>query len=225
MAFGIHWEWRGFGAVSAAFAARYARLEPVFPAQRVDDTYLWIPDLLVNAKLRLGGEEGLKIKRLRRSEPPFEIWDEREDDLYTFPLSDRALSALAGMLSKAGLELGRISSIPANRDSVLKHLERSGCKLVTVSKIRESRLCEGSTGDVLVEWAVILEPQPVVSIGLENRQGEAEEPVDASDEDMRKSLREVAAAVDVLGLGGEPLTVMSYLDAVSVWARNEWIGA
>jgi hypothetical protein len=50
MAAGLHWEWRGFGAVSGAFTRQYCPLEPCFDPQNVEDIYLWIPGMQVNAK-------------------------------------------------------------------------------------------------------------------------------------------------------------------------------
>jgi hypothetical protein len=60
MAFGVHWEWRGFGSVSDAFFGRYGNLAYEFGPQKIEDIYIWVPGLEVNLKIREGEEGGLK---------------------------------------------------------------------------------------------------------------------------------------------------------------------
>ena len=54
MAFGLHREWRGFGAVSANFVNQYSKLKPLFGLQEIDDLYVYVPNLKINVKFREG---------------------------------------------------------------------------------------------------------------------------------------------------------------------------
>ena len=61
MAFGTHWEWRGFGLLSEALDKELRTLPALFPdSQVVTDRYLWSPGCGINFKLRFGD---FKIKR------------------------------------------------------------------------------------------------------------------------------------------------------------------
>jgi len=85
VAYGLHWEWRGFGVVPAPVRERIERLEPQFDAPaKLRDEYLRIPGCRLNLKLRSGERPSLKFKRLRRFDPAtgLELWEERaEEDL------------------------------------------------------------------------------------------------------------------------------------------------
>jgi hypothetical protein len=69
---------------------------------------------------------------------------------------------------------------------------------------------------VKVEWACISSPQAITSIGLETWD-EDSEGQGLSDEQAKEDIR---AVIKGSGLGNEPLTAMSYLDAVAVWSSG-----
>jgi hypothetical protein len=101
----------------------------------------------------------------------------------------------------------------------LVELVRVGAKTVTVNKQRESRLWQGPNGQVKVEWACILVPQPIITIGLETWDGDPEGP-GLSDEQAKEDIR---AAIQALALHDEPLKALNYVDAVAVWASGRRI--
>jgi hypothetical protein len=219
MALGLHWEWRGFGAVSGAFAQRYGNLEPFLEPQSIEDTYLWIPGIAVNAKFRKGVEGGLKLKRLKGKDRSLEQWFENPAELFDFPLDTTSWSALQTVLAEAGLEIPNDPPPAANRASVLGCLQKIGCRTVSVSKQRESKIWQGSSGKIKVEWTCITMPQICISIGLETV------PSDSaggsfSDGSQKELLHR---AIQELGLKKEPLKVMNYMDAVNIWAEEKFI--
>ena len=104
MAFGLHWEWRGFGNLSRELIERIERLPRKFPSdQEVVDEYLWFPGSSLNLKLREGS---LKLKRLLETSGEFERWLEDEDENYRFPLVPEALDTV---LFALGLPVERSS--------------------------------------------------------------------------------------------------------------------
>jgi hypothetical protein len=216
MAMGIHWEWRGFGIVSSEFAFRYSALAPQFPRQTVEDVYLWAPKLAVNVKVRDLPAEPFKFKRLQNRDGHLEQWAENPEDIYRFPLDRAGWEALAGTLATAGLALGAYPAGPVDAGMILAELERLGARTITVHKQRASRLWQGPNGQVKVEWACILSPQPVITIGLETWETDAGGP-GLSDEAAKVDIR---AAIQALGLHDEPLKAMNYVEAVAVWASG-----
>jgi len=85
MAFGKHWEWRGFGSPPPATLRTVESLPLKFPdLQAVTDLYLWVPGSPINVKLRM---RDLKFKRLLEVSGEFERWLEDEAENYPFPLS------------------------------------------------------------------------------------------------------------------------------------------
>lgn len=216
MAAGTHWEWRGFGVVSSSFADRYAKLESPFSPQDVEDLYLWIPRLEVNAKFRKGAEGGLKFKRLKSRDGGLEQWHENPEELFDFPLEKAGWDTLATMLAGVNVTLAPYPSEPPSRMVTLASLEESGCRSVLVRKRREGRLWRGPNGKVKVEWACISQPQTTISIGLEtwdeDSNGEG-----FSDDQARE---DILSAIEELCLDEEPLKVMNYMDAVAAWASG-----
>jgi hypothetical protein len=219
MALGLHWEWRGFGAVSGAFAQRYGNLDAFLAPQSIEDTYLWIPGIAVNAKFRKGVEGGLKLKRRKRKDHSLEQWFENPAELFDFPLNTTSWSALQTELAEAGLEITNDLLPAANRPSVLRYLQKMGCRTVNVRKQRESKIWQGSSGKIKVEWTGITMPQICISIGLETV------PSDSAggsfSDDRQKKL--LYKAIQELGVEKEPLKVMNYMDAVNIWVVGKFI--
>ena len=198
MAFGKHWEWRGFGPVSPALRERVEALPLLHPtAQIVTDTYLWLPGCAVNVKLRF---DDLKLKRRLNDAGGVEEWLEDPAENFSFPLNLAAQERLAAALAiqpfwKAAPKLAR--------EELLRSLAGSDVKTIAVEKSRRQfsvALSGSHTEAVTVELAEITAPESIVSVGLEHPE---REPVEAA-------LRE-------LGLPGSLRTV-SYLEALSVWA-------
>lgn len=219
MAQGIHWEWRGFGIVSGGFALRYGELEPQFSPQSVKDDYLWAPRLEANVKLRSLPAEPFKFKRLQNRDGHLEQWAEHPSDIYRFPLNQAGWETLTATMATAGLALGPYPAGTVNSERTMAELQRAGARTVTVNKQRESRLWQGLHGQVKVEWACILAPQRVITIGLETWDTDAEGsglPDEAAKADIR-------AAIQALGLHDEPLKALNYVEAVAVWASGGWI--
>ncbi len=219
MAFGLHWEWRGFGAVSADFVNKYSKLDLQFDIQNVDDLYLWVPNLAVNAKFREGAEGGLKFKRIKNSDDKLEQWHENEEEIFDFPLKEKAWTTLNKVMTTVGLALPAYPPIAPNREESTHILESIDCKTIMVKKRREARLWRGPNGLVKVEWACISEPQSLISIGLETWDNDADEDV-LTDEEAKEDIR---AAILELGLNKEPIHVMNYLVVTGIWALGKKI--
>ena len=105
MAFGLHWEWRGFGALTTAFAKKYFQLPVLYAAEDIEDRYMWIPRLAVNAKFRSGRINGFKFKRLENKNGDFEQWREDPREMFDFPLGPEAWETLRQDLHQANLRL------------------------------------------------------------------------------------------------------------------------
>jgi hypothetical protein len=219
MALGLHWEWRGFGAVSSGFAHRFSKLASLFDPQDVEDVYLWVSGLEVNVKVRDIPEEPFKFKRLQDKDGHLEQWAENPEDIFRFPLNEAGWDTLAEALAAVNVTLGPYPSGEAGAETTLARLKTAGARTVTVNKLRESRLWQGPNGRVKVEWACISSPQAIISIGLETWD---EDPEGQGLPDERAK-EDIWAAIKALGLDNEPLRVMNYVDAVAVWASGEKI--
>ena len=217
MAPGIHWEWRGFGAVSGLFARRFCAMRVLYPSGSVRDGYLWVPGLEVNVKVRDLPEEPFKLKRLLGKDGELEQWAEKPEDVYRFPLDEPGWEALAGTLATANVTLGPYPPGKADAETTRARLEAVGAKTVTVDKVRQSSLWQGPHGKVKVEWTCISSPQAVISIGLETW---AE---DAGGQGLpdREAKEDLLTAIKELGLRDEPLRALNYVDAIAVWAVGD----
>lgn len=216
MAFGKHWEWRGFGAVGESFRDRFAGLEPAFGPQEVADHYLWVPGLQTNIKIREGEAGGLKFKRFVAEDGRFQCWSEDPDELYELPLQKKAWQSLAAALAATGISLGLYPDRPPDGERLLALLGEAGCSILLVRKEREGRWWPGPNGRVLVELAGIRAPVAMRTAGLESenlRVGGA----GLSDGQAKEDLR---AAISALRLENEPLSVMSYMEALALWVRD-----
>jgi len=222
MAIGIHWEWRGFGAVSSEFAHRFGELESLFPPQDVEDVYLWVSGLEVNVKVRDIPEEPFKFKRLQDKDGDLEQWAENPEDIFKFPLDEAGWDAVAKVFAEFDVALGPFPPEKVNCSLILDRVRNAGADQVDVRKRRESKLWPVSDGEVKasgqvkVEWACISSPQASISIGLETWD-EAPVGQGLSDE---QAIEDISAAIEALGLDKEPLKPMNYLDAVAVWASG-----
>lgn len=212
MAFGLHWEWRGFGRLPQGLRREIEELPLKFPtSQEVTDEYLWIPGATVNVKLRF---QDLKLKRLIEKEGPFQHWLEDESENFSFPLSGAVVAELARCL---GVSLPSITVDGVQRPELLAILGESRPKIsrVTVVKSRwqhdltlpRSDATPDDMEPVTVELAHIHSPEATTSVGLEH-----------------PNLDCLRRAWDSLG-AHEHLRGLSYLDAVDTWARGEQVAA
>ena len=175
MAFGQHWEWRGFGPVDGKTLRLLKILPMKFPdAQVITDEYLWSPRCRTNVKLRLGD---LKLKRLVRVHRDLELWLEDPDENYAFPIEHAPLLALFEAL---GVESAPVPGHPLEREELLALLERHATEVRVVSVDKSRRQHEfaeagaaGSGGAVTVELAEIYAPERILSVGLEHERLEA----------------------------------------------------
>lgn len=216
---GLHWEWRGFGAVSGSFVKNYSDLPLLFHQQVVEDLYLWIPGLEVNAKFRTGAEGGLKFKRIREKDGNFEKWFENPNELFAFPLNVEAWKTLSNMLETVDIHLPESPDGELTRQKSENLLKEAGCKTILVNKNREAKKWRAPNGVVKIEWACISTPQPVVSIGLEN-ECDGDEYAELSDQSAKEDL---SAAIDIFELNREPLHIMNYMEAVECWSADKLI--
>jgi len=217
VAYGLHWEWRGFGILPASVRETIEDLPAQFPTPgTVKDEYLWVPGCRINLKLRSGEAKSLKFKRLRDSDPAtgLELWEERAEEDYKFPVSP-------GVVVGLGAALGVRANQPPgslDREALLQALQRadSRIKVLAVDKVRRARLYPLAAGRLIVEVAELTSPQLVTSVGIEDDLGLT----DASAADrVEAAKRSVAAAVRQLGLDGA-LTRLNYVDAVTCWAEG-----
>ncbi len=204
MAFGLHWEWRGFAPSAFEGMSSVESLPRKFPdAQRVLDEYLWAPGLRVNVKLRASE---LKFKRLVEKRGDFERWQEDTRENYPFPLGSEPVAKLC-----AELEIASRPSLPLRSPAdLLAWLERVAVGLRRVSVLKTRTQHEwipdaGGIEPVIVELARIEAPERLVSAALEHPQLEI----------LEQAVRCMRFA--------ETLLPRSYFEAVSVWARGETI--
>ena len=171
MAFGKHWEWRGFGRVSNDLRARIESLDLLFaPGQSLVDTYLWTPDGPANVKLRFGD---LKFKRLLDSDGDFQYWQEDENEIYPFPLDADVMSALEQALA---ITLPGDQRLPVGRDELMEMLKSAvpPAQILYVEKVRRFFSLPAADGEpVIVELTDILRPERIGSVALEHTNIEA----------------------------------------------------
>jgi hypothetical protein len=218
MAYGLHWEWRGFGTLDPEVRRRIEDLPRLFPGDLAGvDSYYWYPGCDVNLKLRdFGARAGVKLKRLCEvdAETGLQLWleDERED--YPFPLRPDAVHRLASSL---GVDVSPPPR-PMGRCTLFTLLQEARPDLVVVAVQKTRSIRRWTVGDreVLVEIAEIASPERVTSVGVEDGAGLVGS---ASEQEMAAAKLDVTAALDGLGLPGA-LTAVSYLEAVGAWATG-----
>lgn len=204
MAFGQHWEWRGFGRVSDDLRARIEALDLRFDSGVATiDTYLWTPNGPANVKLRHGD---LKFKRLLESDGDLQHWLEDEKELHPFPLNADVVEALAQALA---ITLPEGLQTPVGRNELVELLKNAHppVQILLVEKYRRFFSLPTGTGDpVIVELTDIVRPELVSSVALEHAD------IDA----VRQGLAQ-------LGLTDNTLCPLHYLEALSIWAADECI--
>ncbi len=214
---GLHWEWRGFGLLPDDVRQQIDSLEPQYDApQPVIDEYLWVPGSEINLKLRSDKGGSLKFKRLREKDKAtgLELWQERKEEDYQFPVPPKAVAAMGEAL---GVRLPTPAG-PLGREELLEALRGAGAhvKKVDVDKVRRARFLPTPDGRVIVDVAEISTPERITSIGVEHEVDLGESP---SAEDLEKARRAVLFAVRTLRLQGA-LQLMNYGDAVKRWATD-----
>lgn len=220
MAVGRHWEWRGFGKVSDDFRTRFSSYPLKYAGPEwldVKDEYLWVPGSGINVKLRTGIEEGLKFKRLERTDGDIELWLEDPEELYPYAkLNATVLKKLADALN---ITLPTIPQGPFDRGKTLDLLKRAHPmpQVVEIRKRRQTRVWRDSRAQVLVEIAEVTSPQTVFSVGLEN---DGDLQADATREQIAAAKDSIVAAKNFLKTDQESLRSMSYLQALEIWARG-----
>ncbi len=177
--------------------------------QKIVDEYLWIPNVDVNLKFRLGtgSQDGLKFKRLNDTRGAIEKWTESAAEIFPFPLSRQAWDSLQKDMK---IPLGAPFNPPvdANPAEAIRFLQsvEPRARTVIVRKLRCSGIW-GESGNVKVELAEIATPCKTSSVGLEIR-----EPFCRLDD--AHSIALLAKAAADLKLDEEPLEAMNYLDYI-----------
>ena len=222
MAYGSHWEWRGFGGATARFADSFSELESYYRPGSVLDRYIWFPGISVNVKIREGSENGMKFKRLKDKKGAFELWSEPEEKFFSFPLNAIGQETLIELLNNSKLNFNEtntdLASLPSNKNKIEKWLLNLGCQIIEVEKVRETKIWFSNSGSALVEWSCISKPQSLISIGLENHP----ENVQASSPDD-SDLYILEQCKEDLKLTEEPLRIMNYMDSLKIWAEENKI--
>lgn len=222
MAYGVHWEWRGFGEIARATEARVRALPAsALPERTVTDTYLWRPGLRDNVKIRSwDGGGSLKVKRQLApgSGDGVSLWMESPDEDYALPLSADALDHVLAALGIAP---------PDPRPPTFTHaadllawlaLGGRAPRCVEVRKRRRSFVSHAGPAPLLVELAEIERPERIRSVGIEDASGLATE---SPPERLAGARLVVSEAAAVLGAG---LHVLTYPEAVAIWARGGSVG-
>jgi hypothetical protein len=160
----------------------------------------------VNLKFRQGTsfQDGLKFKRFQRRSGELEKWTEAMDEIFPFPLCDRAWALLLAELKIPGAAQLKPPN-NADRDASLKFLQsiEPRTQLIAVVKERCFRMWHG-VGNVRLELAEIVSPRKTTSVGLE-----VWDPMETLDDDASTALLE--RAILTLGIRDEALRPMNYL--------------
>jgi len=215
MSYGLHWEWRGFGAIDPGVRGQIQRLPPIGGATTVIDRYVWYPGVAINVKMReWTGGESLKLKRLLRRDEVLdvELWEERVEEDYPLPLTPEDFRSIM-----RALDWGHLSPIPPTDRGGLEDLlvhASPGAQLIPVTKRRQIYATAVGQVPVRIEVAEIAEPEAVTSVGIEDQLGLLGS---SSPESMARGRAAVSAVRDELELG---LESRSYLDALGFWARG-----
>ena len=199
MAFGTHWEWRGFGKLSGVLGGEIRSLRALFPeSQVVTDRYIWSAGCDINFKLRLGD---FKIKRcLEVAESGIARWSEDPAENYSFPLAAEVFNELVEALGCVGEPA--VEPVATEQD-LLDRLGAGGSdlKVVVVEKERwqyRAPILE----DGIIELAQISSPEETVSVSVEH--------------ESAAGIQEIMKAT---GLPGG-LKSLSYLDALEIWGKG-----
>jgi len=208
MALTTHWEWRGFGRVSAAFRKRFLELECIFDDETprpFTDEYLWIPEVDVNLKFRTGTQtqDGLKFKRFHERRGDLEKWTESREEIFPFPLCSNAWELL-----RREMDAAFNPPLNADREEAVRFLKSVDPEITTftLQKERQSRTW-GHDGKVKVEIAEVFTPKRTTTIGLE-----VWDPMRRFDDSGCLGLLE--RALKDLRVRDEAVEVMNYLEFI-----------
>jgi|SoiMethySBSTD1v2_1073268.scaffolds.fasta_scaffold679631_1 hypothetical protein len=220
MAYGRHWEWRGFGTISDETREQLRKLPALFATRdRVTDHYLTLPGAKLNVKLRERATTSLKLKRLEQHyyRTGTDLWVEKPEEEYRFPLSPSAVDTLNASL---GLTLPQSRSI-GDPKMLVRLVRESGHEIdiISVDKERETRSYAGPLGRGLIELTTIFKPERIDSVGVEDAIGLS---VDAEGKALERAQDLVAQVVKEYRLN-ESLRPMNYLQALEIWAASRSI--
>ena len=219
MAFGTHWEWRAFGSVPVSTVLHVVdRCAKHFGADdsgnQHTDEYLWAPGCDVNVKLR--GEE-LKFKRLLdKTDDGCELWTEKEDEMFPFPLADAALDFI-----RSHMKVALPERVDESRVS-LREFKRAlpsfdpPIRIIPVKKYRMEYDCVVEDATLIVELAEVMEPASIGSIGIEGEDLIKPPSSKINKATSRKSLNQISHLRDSLRLPGR-MRVTGYLDMLAEW--------
>ena len=226
MALGRHWEWRGFGTISAALRQRWSSFDHALQEHGwfdVVDRYLWVPGYGMNAKMRSGPPIGdcLKFKRLRARWNWLQLWHEDPEDVHRFPLK---WSDLVWLAKELHISLPKKRQAVVGFDDAIAIFQeaRPPVQIIEVRKHRQARIWRNDAVEVLVEIAEISQPEPISSLCLEST---LELTQWSGPEQMTAARDSVQQAVDALGIHQERLQSMNYLDALTIWSKGERLGS
>ena len=221
MATGLHWEWRGFGRLDEETRRKIEALPSAYPRSpdgvEFQDRYLWVPDCLINIKLRRGIQSGLKFKRLVDKKGTLDLWLADPNELSPLPIEPAVVEKLAADL---GIALKASPTNAVREESELLSLLGQSVppvREVLVVKRRKTFVRElavlNRTVRVLVEIADILEPEETVSVSVEETQGLQ---TGTSPDQITAARYLVSTIRDELGLLGS-LKTKNYLQALAEW--------
>lgn len=219
MPYGTHWEWRGFGTLDQSVRERITRLPRAYPTPHsVTDQYVWMPGLKTNIKLRSWpGGASLKFKRLLSDDARHgvQLWMEREEEDYQFPIAPAAIANLQDELKvELGMTAGRWTD-----ETLLTRLRAAGAQLVRISKLRWLFRWQRDARLAFVDLAELSCPVRTFTVGVEDALGIT----DAHDARQTGEARDlVLEARESLGLP-DGLTRLSYLEAVASWQENGFL--
>lgn len=220
MAVGVHWEWRGFGHVPLTLILNSVpKLKRLFgvndPGTQDVDEYLWSPGMQVNLKLR---KRQLKFKRREdRTSDGCELWTERSEETFAFPLTDQAVAFVERNIPvqrPPGLEFRQsyesfIAALP---------LFTPPLHLVVTRKHRIQFAWNENNEALVFELSEIQHPLTTWSVGIEGGDlGSLDGLIDP--DQSQASLRRVLKIRDHFGLPGPSLRVIGYLELLSDWSR------
>lgn len=220
MAYGLHWEWRGFGALDDATTERVSALGARSDVVEVVDQYIWTPHISVNLKVRSwAGGRRLKVKRPvdRIAETGIELWAEHPEDDHELPITSDTATRV---LREWGLPI-RVSGASVDAAELLECVRRTdpNVRVVSVRKVRSWAATRVGKTMLQVERADILEPQRIGSLGIEDVSGLQRESPPQLFEQAHEAVR---ALYNHLAPQWEP---SNYMRAVASWARGGLIEA
>jgi len=216
MAYGLHWEWRGFGTLDDAVLDRLSDLGFPSGVQEIVDRYIWTPHIRVNLKVRSwSGGRSLKLKRPVDLDPEsgLELWTEHPDDDHQLPLTPETATSI---LTELGFPAD-FSIATVEENNLVESIQRAvpETRVVTVRKQRARTVTRVGTTMVQVERAEILEPQLIASIGIEDVSELAHDSPTSTLDDARHAVRDMRDRL------APQWKTCSYLCAVGTWARGE----